>query len=386
MQPPLLTRDLPGTGGRIRAEVEDFIVEEIPAYPALGVGDHVYLRVEKRGMSTHDAAAKIARALAGAPREIGYAGLKDARAVTIQTFSVEHVTVADAERALEAVPGLRLLEAKLHRNKLKLGHLRGNRFHLRIRGVVPDALDRARAILAVLEGRGCPNGFGEQRFGRRADNATVGRALVRGDFAGAVDLLLSGAEDDEGGGRTETAIRRELEHGRPKERALHAVPRPLLRLLVSAYQSELFNRVLAERIDTIDRLEDGDLAYLHDRGAVFRVTDAAAEQPRADALAISPTGPMYGPKMPAPDGPPGEREAALLASEGVAPASFRVPGIVTFDGERRPLRVPLSGVEVARAGAPDEEPSLLVAFELPRGCYATVVLAELMKTAEERPA
>jgi len=402
-----LTNDLPGTGGRLRHDTADFLVEELPRYEPCGSGDHLYVRIEKRGVSTMDAVRRVARALGVRPRDVGYAGLKDTRAVSVQTLSIEHVTEARAEAALADVPGLRVLGLARHRNKLKLGHLRGNRFVLRLRGVVPDAEERARRILGVLSERGCPNRFGEQRFGMRNDNDVAGCALVRGAADEAVLAILGlggplptadqarALLDELPRGRgAEAALLREISRGQSPERALRAVPRNLLRLLVSAFQSRLFNRLLDARIQSLDVLEEGDLAYLHDRGAVFAVTDVVAEQPRADELLISPSGPLFGTRTTLASGAPGERERALLNESGVAPDDFRRTPAGEFRGERRPLRVPLIDAEAedgpdvdvpdgdAESDGPPQgstERTLIVRFSLPRGSYATSVLAEIMK-------
>lgn len=396
MEQRRLTEDLPGTGGTIRERMEDFMVVEEPLYEPSGAGDHLYLLVEKRGLPTLDAAARIARALGLSPRSVGYAGLKDARAVAVQTFSVEHVGEAQAREALSDLPGLRLLDARLHGNKLRLGHLRGNRFDLVVRGVRPGAVDDARRILEVLERRGCPNGFGPQRFGNRADNHLVGACLVRRDPQGAIDRMI-GADSGDDAADARAAYRQgdlagalaalprrlgaerrildALAAGRPPEQALRTLPHATVRLLVSAYQSHLFNRLLADRLPDLDRLQEGDLAYLHDRGAVFRVDDPAAEQPRADAMEISPSAPLFGTKTLLASGAPGERERALLAEEGLEPSDFRVPGAGSFDGERRPLRIPVDSPTAEAVG----EDALRVTFGLPRGAYATAVLAEIMK-------
>jgi tRNA pseudouridine13 synthase len=350
---PLLTSSLPGTGGRFKENDDDFVVEELPLYEALGVGTHAYLRVEKRGITTYEAIARVARALGVSPKDVGFAGLKDAHAVAVQTLSVEHVPIATCEATLSSVDRVRLLGAKLHRNKIKMGHLRGNRFTLRIRGCVEGAQTRARDVLAELARVGCPNFYGGQRFGNRADNDQVGRLLVRGDFRGACEL----AGDD-----------------------LRRKPRSLVRLYVSAYQSALFNRVVASRAPHLGRLEVGDLAYLHDRGAVFSVTDADAEQPRADRLEISPSAPLFGTKVLVADGRPGEFERALLAEEELTRGLFRVDGVGEFTGERRPMRVPVEGAEVR--DVPGDAAAIEVRFDLPRGSYATVVLNEVMKTSD----
>jgi tRNA pseudouridine13 synthase len=350
---PRLTAHLPGTGGRIRSQDEDFIVQELPLYPALGVGDHAYLTIEKRGITTHEAVRRVARALGVPPKAVGFAGMKDAHAVAVQTLSVEHVPLARCREALADVDRVRLLDAALHRNKIKLGHLAGNRFILRVRGCAEGAAPRARAVLDELVRRGCPNFYGEQRFGNRADNDAVGRLLVRGDFRGACEL----AGDD-----------------------LRRKPRDLVRLFVSAYQSSLFNRLLAARMPDLHRLETGDLAYLHDRGAVFRVEDPAAEQPRADRGEISPSAPLFGLKTLLADGRPGEAERALMAEEQLTREMFDVPGAGTFTGERRPMRIPVAAAEVR--DVPGDASAVELRFDLPRGSYATVVLDEVMKAGD----
>jgi len=174
---PLLTPELPGTSGMIRVAEEDFQVEELPLYQASGVGEHLYLTVEKRGRTTPEVAREIARGLGAAEREVGTAGLKDKRAVTVQRISVK--TKAPAEEALRlSGPGYRVLAAARHGNKLRPGHLRGNRFRIVVRGVQASALARAEAIAARLREIGAANLFGPQRFGKSGDNAALGRGLL----------------------------------------------------------------------------------------------------------------------------------------------------------------------------------------------------------------
>ena len=128
---PYLTADLPGVGGRIRVCDADFRVDEIPLYSPCGHGEHTYARIEKTGIPTFEAVRRVARALGIDPRVVGYAGLKDAHAVTVQTLSLGDVPPAEVER-LE-VPGVCVLAVDRHTNKLKVGHLSGNRFAIRIR-------------------------------------------------------------------------------------------------------------------------------------------------------------------------------------------------------------------------------------------------------------
>jgi tRNA pseudouridine13 synthase len=162
-----LTRDLPGIGGVIKEQLGDFLVEELPLYSPSGQGQHTFFEVRKEGLSTFQAVQAIAFALKVPPNSISYAGIKDARAVTSQVFSVDGIS-PEAVTALD-LPHIRVLWAKRHRNRLKIGHLRGNSFTIRIRGVDRSALPACQAILEVLTRRGVPNRFGPQRFGQRGE-------------------------------------------------------------------------------------------------------------------------------------------------------------------------------------------------------------------------
>lgn len=389
-QVPYLTRGA-GIGGRLRKIPEDFIVEEVPLYPPTGHGEHTLLYVEKQGIPTATAIRRLARAVGVSPRRFSSAGLKDARAVARQTLSVHGVS-PEALRSLE-LEGVRVLWAERHRNRLKIGHLAGNRFQIRIRAVGRDALPRARAILDELARRGVPNGFGYQRFGRLRQNHHLGRLLVAGDAHGFLELYLGGVAYDEATAHARSLFRQGDWVGALKEwprhesvewrvlrtlvaygddvRALRALPRSLRRFLVSAYQAYLFNRLLAERMPAIGTLERGDLAVKHSNGAFFTVEDPQREQPRANAMEISPSGPLYGTKVRLASGEPGDRERALLTSEGLDLADFC--GLQARGG-RRPFRVPLEEPSVAW----DE--GVVVRFRLPSGSYATTVLREITKT------
>jgi tRNA pseudouridine13 synthase len=393
-----LTATLPGTGGTLRQEPADFFVEEIPLYEACGDGTHLYLTIEKSGITTFDLLHLLARALRIPVREIGYAGLKDARAVTRQTVSV-------AMRRPEEVsglnlPGVRILDARLHRNKLRLGHLAGNRFRIRIHDPEPEALQRAEAILGVLEDLGVPNRFGNQRYGVLGNSHRIGRAILAGDFAAAAQEIIGDPAEIRHpdwqaaalayrAGRLDEALTRLPHHCHPERHLVEALragktPREavmglshkLLRLYLSACQSSLFDRLVDMRLNSLERLWSGDLAMKHLNGACFEVLDPAAEQARADAFEISPTAPLYGCKVRLAGGQAGLLERSLLDKEKLTLETFRLPGGLAMEGERRALRVPLREVAVTYEGD-----SLYLAFRLPKGSFATAVLHEVMKTA-----
>ncbi|MDB5353888.1 MAG: pseudouridine synthase [Phycisphaerales bacterium] len=404
MSLPYLTRDFPGVGGVIKQRPEDFFVQEIPLYEPSGEGEHVYCEIQKAGITTFQAVDRIAAALRVYPREIGYAGLKDAKALTRQTFSILGTT-PEAVMGLK-LPGITVLWAARHGNKLRLGHLAGNRFALKIREVNPTDVVKIKSVLPTLEKRGMPNYFGEQRFGYRGDNDLLGAAFVRGDSREILRLLIGNpmpAIDDAQTLVARTAFdRQDLDtamrvyprrHGMERQilarlikthrpsGAIWLVDHKLRRLWVSALQSRVFNEVVAKRIDALDKLLKGDLAWKHDSGAVFRVEQPEVEQPRCDAFEVSPTGPLVGYRMTLPEGEPLETEQALFETFKLKPADFRRTDGLKVKGARRPLRVQPKDVDLA-GGVDEHGGHITVAFTLPPGSFATVLLREIMKSPE----
>ena len=394
MNLPYLTHNLPGIGGKIKIMPADFYVEEIPRYLPSGEGQHLYITIEKTGVATLKAINMIARALGVHRKNIGYAGMKDAHAVTRQTLSIDGASVADVEKL--DIPGIKIISAKKHRNKLKLGHLAGNKFVIRVRGVDESARPKAEAILSVLEKIGVPNYFGEQRFGRRNNTHLLGLALLKndlpeflsellgrpqaheafpaqtaraafdaGDWQSALDTLPPMLRDER------AVLRRLIKTGDP-QKAVQALDRRLKRLYISAIQSHFFNRLLAQRLPTLTQIELGDVAYIHQGGAAFVVTDVTETQPRVDAFELSPAGPLFGEKYLAAAGAVNERELTLLHDADLTLANFKVPG-ANLSGSRRPYRIPVTDVSL------DWDEGVVVTFSLPAGAYATMLLRELMK-------
>jgi tRNA pseudouridine13 synthase len=402
MNLPYLTSDTPGIGGEIKQRPEDFFVQELPLYEPSGEGEHVYFEIEKSGLTTFEALDKIAAAINVNSRDIGYAGMKDAKAVSRQILSIAGVT-EEAVMKMQ-LPKIRILWAMRHGNKLRLGHLSGNRFAIRIRNVNATDVVKLAPLVRRMEQHGMPNYFGEQRFGQRGNNHLLGAALLRGDDAEVMRLLLGdprkdlddaqrlGARQAYEKGDLRTAMRiwprtagmerrilaRLIKTGRPHGVA-RAADQRVRRLWISALQSELFNQTVARRINSLDKLLEGDLAEKHDNGAVFRVEDVVAEQPRCDAFEISPTGPLIGYRMTLPSGPALEIEQEIFSKNGLKPEDFRVAGRHKIKGARRSLRVKISDAELT-GGVDEHGPYILTAFTLPAGSFATIFLRELMKT------
>lgn len=334
--PPTLTGDLPGVGGRIKQEPEDFEVEEIPAYEPSGQGSFLFLWIEKRDLGAEYFVRQLARRLGLAPGEIGTAGLKDRRAITRQMVSVPD-RVADRLDQVNG-EGMTLLRWRRHGNKLRAGHLRGNRFRILIREVGPDAGQRAAAILARLQKLGLPNFYGPQRFGRGGETVALGLALLRGEN--------------------------------------RRVPSPFLRrLALSSAQSLLFNHYLASRLhdSLLGTVLAGDVMAKWPTGGLFVAEDVAREQLRLDARETVSAGPIFGRKTFAARDTAAEREAATLAESGLTSEAFRRFGKL-LQGTRRHNVVYVE--DLAAAVAPD---GLRLTFTLRAGSYATILLHEITK-------
>lgn len=396
---PYQLRDFRRAPGLLKTDYEDFVVEEVPLYEPAGEGPHTYVWLEKAGLGTPQAISDLARALGVKRQAIGFAGLKDSRGVTRQWLSIEHVP-PEQITAL-SIPRLNVLQVTSHRNKLKLGHLRGNRFRIRVRDTEADRLAEFQDALATLSSRGVPNYFGPQRFGDRGDNPEIGRLVLAGKLPEALDLVLGKpSAADRGSVRharelyeaghygeavrhwpgmyrdERTALKTLVRTKGKRRRAFLAIDRGTRNFYVSAFQSHLFNQVVARRLETgVDTLLAGDLAWVHRNGAVFHVEDPTAEQPRAAAFEISPTGPLFGYRMTEPTGQPAAYEQAVLTDEGLTAAAFETEKL-RVRGGRRPLRFRPEDGRI-RLGADRRGAYLEVEFMLPRGCYATTLLREL---------
>lgn len=407
MDLPYLTPGLPGVGGVIKQRPEDFFVQELPLYEPSGEGEHLFCEVQKKGMSTFDAVNAMARALNIPRHNIGFAGMKDANAITRQIFSIQGV--GDDQFSKLKLPSIEILWSKRHGNKLRLGHLKGNRFVIRIREVDPADVVKAEPILKAIGERGLPNFFGEQRFGNRHNNDLLGAALIRDDNMGLLKLFLGTPDarfDDAQSSyarklfedhKNEESMREWPRHCGMERRILHRllkshkpsaavrmIDEPLKRLWISALQSRVFNEVLTRRLATFDQVMEGDFAWKHDNGACFIVEDAVADLPRAAAFEISPTGPLLGYRMSTPTHKPLEIEQEVLAQFNLTPDQFRLEGKHKVKGARRPFRIQVQDIEVT-SGIDDAGEHITLAFTLPAGTFATVLMHEIMKKESEFP-
>jgi tRNA pseudouridine13 synthase len=339
--PPLLTASLPGIGGVIRQQPEDFQVEEIPSYEPSGEGEHLFLWIEKRSTGADHLFKHIAKALQMERRDIGCAGLKDRHAITRQYISVP-AKLADRVDAINC-PEVQVLSAKKHNNKLRTGHQKGNRFIITVRQVEEAALVHLPAIIEQLQKQGLPNYYGEQRFGRSNETLNIGRQLLA--------------------------------------REVVKVPPFLKKLSLSSVQSVLFNAVLGRRLEEklLHTVIPGDVMQKQPFGGLFVAEEFPREQERMNAGETSPTGPMFGTKMFTPKLEALAREQAVLAESGYTLETFAGFGDL-LEGTRRPNLVNMKNLAITT-----EPGTVGLKFDLPSGSYATVLLREIMKAEIAEP-
>lgn len=407
-----LTWRCPGVGGAIKQSIEDFVVTEVPLYRPADRGEHTYFEIEKSDLPTLEAVERIARVLGVPARDVGFAGLKDRRAITRQVLSIAGVP---PERILALrLSQIRVLWARLHENKLRVGHLLGNRFRIRVRDCLITERTRRdlAAIVSTIEREGLPNFYGPQRFGVRGDSFWIGYDLLVHDHHGAISRILGRPSAKERNPHVLLARHRFMkgdidgaleamprayrmernllsyfrQAGRNDRGAVKRLPQPVKKIYYSALQSYLFNRVLDRRLEIVGdrpgRLLEGDLAFLHRNGAVYTVRDLEREQPRARAFEVSPSGPLFGKQMPSPFGLERQIEDDVLDELGLRVSMFHqlLPGL-QMKGARRPLRVRIRELRWEIDGD-----DLWFEFFLPKGSYATTFLRELMKADEPAPA
>ena len=321
-------------------------MEEIPAYTPSGTGEHTFVWIEKRALTTLDAVNRLARRLGIESREIGYAGMKDRHATTRQWLSIPRVA---PERALAAGDDeMRVLEAACHGNKLRVGHLRGNRFEVVVTGLSTDGeRDALTERLSKLAVNGLPNRYGDQRFGMRADNTERGLGILRGQH-------------------------KERDHRRR-------------RLLLSSVQSAVFNQFLAlrEAAGQLRQVLTGDVLQKSDSGGVFITEDPTTDQKRLDAGELIVTGPMPGGwALEPPLGTEArEIEEQALAHVGVSRDELASAGR-DLPGTRRPLLVPVTLDPPAVIAVPAHADAVRLRFRLPAGTYATVLIEALGVTVD----
>ncbi|MDO5823158.1 tRNA pseudouridine(13) synthase TruD [Methanobrevibacter sp.] len=402
-----------GIGGSIRNQYEDFYVEEIPEIVPDGEGPNVYVWIEKLGRTTLDVVLDIARDLHISRKRMGFAGMKDKKAITRQWICIANM---DSEEQFQQVENLDIyktdfLKVVRGRKKLRMGQLKGNKFKILVKDLddIEKSVDIANEVLKELQSTGVPNYFGWQRFGKpRTITHLVGEALVENNLEKAVGVYIGNPQGDESdenrlarqayddgnyeeslnlmgkGMRYEKMMLKELvresKRGELTDKsymnALHALPKPLQRMFVHAYQSYLFNEAVSKRVEMgINKYVEGDIV-IDTEDHIVRDKTSEEFQELIDNFKASPTCPLYGTKVPFADGDVGEMEKDILKNYNITKEDFEVSKMPRLGshGLRRSMRF-----QVWDASAIPTDEGVLCEFSIDKGSYATAVLREIMK-------
>jgi len=332
---------------------DDFIVTEIPLYDFSGVGEHLILKMRKKDLSTWDAVQIISDYIGCKSRDIGYAGLKDKNAMTIQTISMPKQYEAKIDAFKHGK--IKFLEKTYHNNKIKVGHLKGNKFFIRLKRVFPSDARILESVLGKIATFGIPNYFGFQRFGINKDNYIKGKQIINGEL---------------------------------KERN-----KKLKQMYVNAYQSFLFNNWLAKRIeisklvvsfepkeiceklnmssDEVKALKAqehpfkllmGDVMSHYPFGRIFHVEDMESEAEKFNLRDRVPTGLLCGKKI-------------KIAVGKAREIEENFDEITKEDGSRRFAWI---FPDEINSEYKEDNNHFELSFTLPKGCYATEVISELI--------
>ena len=340
MNLPYITRSLPGTGGKIRGTLKDFVVEETPVFDPIGEGEHLFVNLTRKGIGTRKLAHSLALLFSLGRKAVGYAGLKDVHSVSTQTFSLLLGELSDDEilnirKDIETKLPVKVNWIRPHTRKLRTGQLLGNKFSINITDISMDlgkALVRAREIARTLESLGVPNFYGPQRVDSK--NVLRGYEIIKGRL-------------------------------RVKDRWLR-------RFLVSCYIDYLCNLYLIRRLENGDfyRLIRGDIVKKYSTGGMFVVENPDVELPRFEAREISFTAPIFGPRMWWAEQSSGKLEKEVFEKSGITLEELKKLGV---RGTRRLGRL------LPKIAIRESDRGIKLDFFLPKGAYATTVLREFMK-------
>jgi len=337
-----------------KQSARDFVVEELPLYEFSGEGEHLVMFIRKKNLSTMELVGILARYLGIQNKEIGYAGLKDKHAMTKQYISLHR----NHEEALENFEheSIKILSKTYHNNKIRIGHLKGNRFYIKLKKVNPTSAIKIDEALKNISDLGMPNFFGYQRFGNDGDNHIDGEKIAKG----------------------------EKKERNPKVR----------KLLISAYQSHLFNMWLSRRleintlvsnfeakelesllnmpIESIKKLKEqkhpfklisGDIMEHYPHGRLFDFDGTEHDFSRFNERGISVTGMLCGKKV-------------KLSTDLAGEIEKDFDDDINADGARRYAWVYPTEVE---GRFKPVEAQYELNFTLPKGSYATVLIEEIAK-------
>lgn len=371
--------DTPGTGGSIKEQIDDFVVEENADHETAEDGDAVIIRMKKFNMTTMEAIRELSNILHVSRKRFGYAGNKDKRAITTQYVSVEGLDEEDLQHVF--IPDLEI-EIVGRGSPINLGDLDGNAFNIAVRNIPLESgetASRIRSIVDELDGY-IPNYYGSQRFGnRRSITHEVGREMLKGEYEEAVWTYIAKPSDQEH--EKIKKVREDLWETREVEKAAEKFPEQY------RYEKILLYHLAKNPDDysgAIKRLPEGlQQLFIHSyQSYVFNL--ALSDLVANGFDDISAELPLVGYKTALRDKAGDRRIEEAMEDDGVKQDDFKLPDFphLRTEGEHRACFTPLNDVELGGVDSDNlnmDRRKAEVSFALESGSYATVFLRELMK-------
>ncbi|PJG83866.1 tRNA pseudouridine(13) synthase TruD [Caviibacterium pharyngocola] len=321
----------PQQSARLKAECRDFIVKENLGYEISGEGEFVAVKVRKTDYNTLFVAEKLAQFVGISAKNVGYAGLKDKKAITEQWFSLQMPGKPTPDFSRFQIEGIEILAVTRHNRKIRIGSLAGNAFEIRLRDVQePEELN---ARLENIRENGFPNYFTEQRFGKEGNNLIQALRWAKGEIT---------VKDR-------------------KKRSFY----------LSAARSEIFNLTVSDRItqQLIHRVLPQDILQLQGSHSWFKADeneDLNTLQVRLKNRDILLTAPLIGDNLQSAN----ERENAIIRAYEEL---HRLMQKERMKAMRRPMLCYAENLTWHFDGH-----DLLLQFYLPAGSYATALVRELV--------
>ena len=414
-----------GIGGKLRTTPKDFVVREASNYPPKKEkGRFTIADVTVTNWETNHLVRDMSNWLHISRQRIGFAGTKDKRARTTRLMSFYNIPMAELSKV--KLKDVEIENIYVSDRPIKIGNLIGNRFEIIVRNI--DNKIKSNSIKdiasAIEKYGGFPNFYGIQRFGIvRPITHIVGKYIVNDDFENAVMSYVANPMDGED--KESYELRKQLDKTHDFAEALKSypnklnfekamlnklvvdqkdfvgalkeLPKNLLTMFVYAYQSYLFNRILSERIRKkipLNKAIVGDIVLPIRKGMINQEYISVKEnniekinmQISRGKAAVSSV--LSGSDSVFSDGEMGEIEHKIIDSEKIDSRGFIIPDIpyISSSGSRHPILASVKDLDFKLFDdeSNKDKKALILKFELLKGCYATSLLREFMKTDDIR--
>jgi len=431
------TSSMKGVGGIYKNNYKDFIVKEITNEGKIlevkedtsvsvfddSTNNFTTFNLIKINRDTFEIVRILSRKLNIPIEGIYYSGLKDKISLSVQQFSIRGNYIDQLKKfKYKDVFVRNIIPTK---KPVKIGSNWGNNFTITLRKIDPEEnqIETIQKILNKIRENGFPNYYGLQRFGTfRPNSHLVGRYILEGKFKDAFEemVLTTYSSEDVKSQKIRKKISQTkqyekifekiphslnyernlikslIDHPQNYETAVKKLPLYLLKLLISSFQSYVFNKLITLRVKkgySLYHPEIGDVISIldDDNGHLTKVKyvfGGSYDEYLEEAISLNRARiviPLIGYDTNIEEFPLINQLLKELSNEeGIESSIFKNDLLVDYDfkGTFRAMMVKPIGLKLLEFGSDDEfkkKNILKLEFSLKRGSYATMLLRELMK-------